>query len=229
MPYSCFKISDEVQEEVQLSLLVHCGHKSLFFNCTCLNFSNLQVDLVRAQLRREMEKKGGLDVTVFIKIHDILAQIDNAAPQSEQPHQQPEQSQTEKFSNDHLELQNVVLLVSEISGLSNSDMKKITSELIEGLENVETLDSPKPDIVDSQSSDEIKSSSEEVKKPDSVAIPEDFRCPISLELMRDPVIVSTGQVRFHSITLFIGLALQNLSFELSCMICQLLTSCSQIL
>ena len=25
-------------------------------------------------------------------------------------------------------------------------------------------------------------------------IPEDFRCPISLELMRDPVIVSTGQV-----------------------------------
>ena len=28
-------------------------------------------------------------------------------------------------------------------------------------------------------------------------IPEDFRCPISLELMKDPVIVSTGQV-FHS-------------------------------
>lgn len=25
-------------------------------------------------------------------------------------------------------------------------------------------------------------------------IPDDFRCPISLELMRDPVIVSTGQV-----------------------------------
>lgn len=29
-----------------------------------------------------------------------------------------------------------------------------------------------------------------------VVIPEDFRCPISLELMKDPVIVSTGQV-FH--------------------------------
>jgi U-box domain len=27
-------------------------------------------------------------------------------------------------------------------------------------------------------------------------IPDDFRCPISLELMRDPVIVSTGQVHF---------------------------------
>lgn len=34
-------------------------------------------------------------------------------------------------------------------------------------------------------------------------IPDDFRCPISLELMKDPVIVSTGQVylmcaRYHS-------------------------------
>ncbi|EFJ33129.1 ubiquitin-protein ligase, PUB12 [Selaginella moellendorffii] len=29
-------------------------------------------------------------------------------------------------------------------------------------------------------------------------IPDDFRCPISLELMKDPVIVATGQVRFHT-------------------------------
>lgn len=37
---------------------------------------------------------------------------------------------------------------------------------------------------------------EEIKKPDSVVIPNDFLCPISLELMRDPVIVATGQVYF---------------------------------
>lgn len=34
----------------------------------------------------------------------------------------------------------------------------------------------------------------EVKKSEAIAIPEDFLCPISLELMRDPVIVATGQV-----------------------------------
>ena len=34
----------------------------------------------------------------------------------------------------------------------------------------------------------------EVKRPEANVIPEDFRCPISLELMRDPVIVATGQV-----------------------------------
>ncbi|KAE9597283.1 putative aminoacyltransferase, E1 ubiquitin-activating enzyme [Lupinus albus] len=31
------------------------------------------------------------------------------------------------------------------------------------------------------------------KKPEAIVIPEDFLCPISLELMRDPVIVATGQ------------------------------------
>ncbi|MCL7044304.1 hypothetical protein MKW94_024457 [Papaver nudicaule] len=32
-----------------------------------------------------------------------------------------------------------------------------------------------------------------VKNPKSAAVPDDFRCPISLEMMRDPVTVSTGQ------------------------------------
>ena len=33
----------------------------------------------------------------------------------------------------------------------------------------------------------------------SLHIPEDFRCPISLDLMKDPVIVSTGQVSSYSV------------------------------
>lgn len=37
-------------------------------------------------------------------------------------------------------------------------------------------------------------SMDEIKQPDALAIPVDFLCPISLELMRDPVIVATGQV-----------------------------------
>jgi len=31
-------------------------------------------------------------------------------------------------------------------------------------------------------------------QPRPVNIPDEFRCPISLELMKDPVIVATGQV-----------------------------------
>lgn len=37
---------------------------------------------------------------------------------------------------------------------------------------------------------------DESKKLDSPVIPVDLLCPISLELMKDPVIVATGQVRF---------------------------------
>jgi hypothetical protein len=109
----------------------------------------------------------------------------------------------ENFSSDQLELQNVALLVSEISGIAKSDIKKITSELIEGLENTIVTDSAKPVDVESQKSDDTKGSPDEVKKPESVAMPEDFRCPISLELMRDPVIVSTGQVNLHTITYYL--------------------------
>ncbi|KAG2321650.1 hypothetical protein Bca52824_014863 [Brassica carinata] len=38
-----------------------------------------------------------------------------------------------------------------------------------------------------------KSNDDDSKKSDNLTIPEDFLCPISLELMKDPVIVSTGQ------------------------------------
>ncbi|KAJ0677819.1 putative U box domain, armadillo-like helical, Zinc finger, RING/FYVE/PHD-type [Helianthus annuus] len=45
----------------------------------------------------------------------------------------------------------------------------------------------------SKNSSETSSLLDENKKPDAPLIPVDFLCPISLELMRDPVIVSTGQ------------------------------------
>ncbi|KAI4981757.1 hypothetical protein ZWY2020_022249 [Hordeum vulgare] len=167
LPHNCFQISDEVQEEV---------------------------DLVRGQLKREMEKKGALDLNIFSKIHDILAHhVDNVGSQSEEPNSQPETLPLENVSSDHLELQHVALLISEISGISKSDIKKITSELIEELENTTVAVSAKPTNGDGQTSDEAKDSPDKVKKSDTVAMPEDFRCPISLDLMRDPVIVSTGQ------------------------------------
>ena len=39
----------------------------------------------------------------------------------------------------------------------------------------------------------------------SPVIPDDFRCPISLELMKDPVIVSTGQVVFDNCVCILSL------------------------
>lgn len=40
----------------------------------------------------------------------------------------------------------------------------------------------------------VTKNTEESKKSDKLTIPVDFLCPVSLELMKDPVIVATGQV-----------------------------------
>lgn len=52
----------------------------------------------------------------------------------------------------------------------------------------------------------------------SPVIPEDFRCPISLELMKDPVIVSTGQVHallriFVRVVILYSIMLFSLIFQ----------------
>lgn len=45
-------------------------------------------------------------------------------------------------------------------------------------------------------------------------IPDDFRCPISLELMKDPVIVSTGQVMLITFSYFVrGCNFDQFTFE----------------
>lgn len=186
---------------------------------------------MRGQLKREMEKKGALDLNIFSKIHDILIRhADTVGSKSHEPQGQPETLQMENLSSDQLELQNIALLISEISGISKSDISKITTELIEGLENTEVADSAELVNVDSQTSAEAKSPPDEVKKPESVTMPEDFRCPISLELMRDPVIVSTGQVNLHTITYYsFTLPLKSVSAYASIIICHLLTVFSLML
>ena len=67
--------------------------------------------------------------------------------------------------------------------------------------------------IDSDSKDNSTSgTSEENKKLDSPVIPDDFLCPISLEIMRDPVIVATGQVLFAVLT-FSFFSLYHASFR----------------
>ncbi|KAG8637480.1 U-box domain-containing protein 11 isoform X2 [Manihot esculenta] len=80
----------------------------------------------------------------------------------------------------------------------------INHEVTEGLETVSGSNGSKshstdqvtsePNEVDGSKKNILASKkSEDMKKPDAPTIPDDFLCPISLELMRDPVIVATGQ------------------------------------
>ena len=73
-------------------------------------------------------------------------------------------------------------------GFTNNGVDQL---IFEGLEK--KLPSPSEACSDGQD-DSTKKSGDQVKNSDGVSIPDDFLCPISLEIMRDPVIVSTGQV-----------------------------------
>lgn len=63
------------------------------------------------------------------------------------------------------------------------------STLLKKLKDSGIIDNPVPDNLENKRS---------LMKHRSPVIPDDFRCPISLELMKDPVIVSTGQVIHHT-------------------------------
>lgn len=82
------------------------------------------------------------------------------------------------------------IIALEKEKISAQEEGKATKEIIQGLNMMKRL---KISLGGTESDEE----DDVGKEPASLLgpqPPDDFRCPISLELMRDPVIVSTGQV-----------------------------------
>ena len=145
---------------------------------------------MRTQLRRASEKSGTPNSEIFQEIYQILIRTQVKELKRSKALQVEDTGNADHINHDYEE---IVILVAEVNGKSKSDAEKTASNLMKILEKSGDADSSRAAATESKS---IKSSrkAEEVKKPDTPVIPEDFRCPISLELMRDPVIVSTGQV-----------------------------------
>ncbi|XP_057787688.1 U-box domain-containing protein 11-like [Salvia miltiorrhiza] len=167
LPYDDFDISEEVQE---------------------------QVELVRSQLRRASERYGG-PLKSSILYRALSQPLDKEID--------PFQSGSRSIRSLHV----------DNTGIIDHEVGQKVEGLLEGngLENHAT-DNDIPNIeslIDSSTSHEISApkdsdsvriesstcgrSVDENKKLDSPLIPVDFLCPISLELMKDPVIVATGQ------------------------------------
>ncbi|KAK1263386.1 U-box domain-containing protein 10 [Acorus gramineus] len=157
LSYDYFNISDEVRE---------------------------QVDLVRTQLKRAIERNGVPNTKVFAEIHRVLSYTydgEGGLPSSSHAGE----TQIDNKGDIDFNLREMVFIVASITG-------KTGDELLQRLRKSSSSDPFKTDKTNAKSRNIVNTSSEEIKKPD-LAIPEDFRCPISLELMRDPVIVATGQ------------------------------------
>lgn len=144
-----------------------------------------QVDLVRGQLRRARERYGR-PLNSALLSHGLL---------------QPAEKELDRRGNLHVEnTSNInhqeVETKMETAPKENLSKGYNQNEAIDQLESSKNssetsslLRTADVDGGDNSSNKNI----DENKKMDAPAIPVDFLCPISLELMRDPVIVSTGQ------------------------------------
>lgn len=133
-----------------------------------------QVELIRSQLGRATERYGGpLSSSVLHRAlsHPLDKEIDSF---------QPSNRLTGSIHVENIDDE----IHTKVEDITEGDGVK---------DQAPVMDSTKENLSKSATSSEAGLSNE---KPDSCVIPDDFRCPISLEIMRDPVIVATGQVQF---------------------------------
>lgn len=168
IPYGQFGISEEVQE---------------------------QVELVRVQLRRATERYGPTNSSLISRVSSqpLMKDLDLL------------QSANKMSGTLHMEnignIDHQVKAKVETASRGDSSRSHMSEEVSCVPETADMLSSSLADdtadeqvgTADGDDDDPCNKDEEEPNKPESVVIPEDFLCPISLELMRDPVIVATGQ------------------------------------
>ncbi|KAL0396727.1 UNVERIFIED_CONTAM: U-box domain-containing protein 11 [Sesamum calycinum] len=164
-PYDEFDISEEVQE---------------------------QIELVRAQLRRATERYGG-PLNSGVLYRALSQPLDKEIDPFRQSNRLMGSLHVENIGNIDHEVKMKAECLAEGCGSVDHDSDYVQNQ--ESERNSPT--SSEVSVSKDSDSEKVNSPScknpEENKKPDSLVIPDDFRCPISLELMRDPVIVATGQ------------------------------------
>nr|DAD32018.1 TPA_asm: hypothetical protein HUJ06_010869 [Nelumbo nucifera] len=165
IPFDHFDISDEVRE---------------------------QVELVQSQMRRARERDGSLNSRALSPA--LSKPLDKEVDVPVLGNRANGRLHIEKMGNVKFESQAMGNIVPKVNGKRDPNMEQMKHE----------LERPKGFSISSNTSKlngtdfskahnlDIKGS-EEIKKQDPVIVPDDFRCPISLEMMRDPVIVATGQ------------------------------------
>ncbi|XP_015882393.3 U-box domain-containing protein 11 [Ziziphus jujuba] len=165
LPYDHYEISEEVQE---------------------------QVDLVRAQLKRATERYGSMNsmkISFYPSSHPLDKEIQvESGKMVHGLHK-------ENTGNYDLE---VTVKPNAIRRTESLKSHNVDHQMIQKSEVLRTSSST-PDLCSTNDKDADRKENpasknlDEIKKPDSLIIPDDYLCPISLELMRDPVIVATGQ------------------------------------
>ncbi|KAJ7943024.1 RING-type E3 ubiquitin transferase [Quillaja saponaria] len=145
-----------------------------------------QVELVRSQLRRATERYGSM--------YSRLPSHDSSQPLA----QEISRVFWKSVNGEHENASSVKLedtAKQDSFQKSNGSKSCSADQMIHWSERVQSTPASSFELSISDGINAIKHENTEtqIKKPDPIVIPDDFLCPISLELMRDPVIVATGQ------------------------------------
>ncbi|GMI81788.1 plant U-box 13, ARABIDOPSIS THALIANA PLANT U-BOX 13 [Hibiscus trionum] len=168
IPYQNLDISDEVKE---------------------------QVELVLAQFRRAKGRVDAADVEVYEDLLSLYDKSSDAAADPDVLRRLAEKLQLVGIAELTQESLALHEMVSASCGDPGEAFEKM-SNLLRKIKDFVQTENPNLDSSVREKNPPPSSSSGQVttdgnhKTP---VIPDDFRCPISLELMKDPVIVSTGQ------------------------------------
>lgn len=155
----------------------------------------IQVELVLAQFRKAKERIDPPDVQLYDDLLSLYGKIHDSAADSAVLRRLAEKLELMKIG--HLKEESIALheMVSASDGDPGEIMENM-SMLLKKIKDFVLTENPDMDLPARENStllnDFGQASTEKNQK--APVIPDDFRCPISLELMEDPVIVSTGQV-----------------------------------
>lgn len=165
IPYDRFEVSEEVQE---------------------------QVELVRSQLRRATERYGSLNLKTLS--HALAQLLDEEIDQGQLGNRVVGSLIIQNNGCIDNEVTSKLGAVTESDGSESRGVNLIRYGSKRPGNSSDYSEACLANDIDADGQDNLATKSlEEIKKPDPIVIPDDFLCPISLELMRDPVIVATGQ------------------------------------
>ncbi|KAL1192333.1 U-box domain-containing protein 11 [Cardamine amara subsp. amara] len=134
-----------------------------------------QVELSRSQLRRAMQRYGSLNSNKF---SSGLS----------------EPMERDGFSNIiKIKAEEKLESISETLHLAEEEEKQDSPPLLRKSSSISLAFYLSKDADTDRLDKMVTKNTDESKKSDKLTIPVDFLCPVSLELMKDPVIVATGQ------------------------------------
>ncbi|CAA2959230.1 U-box domain-containing 14 [Olea europaea subsp. europaea] len=143
-----------------------------------------QIELVHAQFKRAVGKMESLDLQMAIDLASAQMEDDPNPIIFKRLSEKLHIRTINDLKKESLAIHNMVISCIGFPAGVPEEYIETMSFLLEKLKDFVMEENPVPDALEADKSS---------IKHRSPVIPDDFRCPISLELMKDPVIVSTGQ------------------------------------